>query len=158
AATAEELRRFETARRTFLRPDGSPYREGDLLKQPDLAATYRSVAEQGIDWFYRGPFARRTGQWMTEHGGLLRSIDFANYHTRLREPVTNSYRGYTIIGFPPPSSGGVHVAEILNILQQFDLKKMGAGSVDFIHVVAEAMKLAFADRAFWLGDSDFAAV
>jgi gamma-glutamyltranspeptidase/glutathione hydrolase len=158
AATADELRRFEASRSIFLRPDGSPYPEGALLKQPDLAASYRSVAEQGIGWFYGGPFARRTEQWMTENGGLVKSDDFASYHARVREAVTNSYRGYTIIGFPPPSSGGVHVAEILNILEHFDLRKMGAGSADLIHLVAEAMKLAFADRAFWLGDPDFAAV
>jgi len=95
---------------------------------------------------------------MKENGGLLTAADFAQYQCKVREPVTNSYRGYQIIGFPPPSSGGVHVAEILNIVEAFDLRKFGAGSADLIHVVTEAMKLAFADRAFWLGDPDFAPV
>src|SRR2546423_13677186 len=95
---------------------------------------------------------------MKRNGGLLMAEDFRNYHAKLREPVTTTYRGYQIIGFPPPSSGGAHVAQILNILENFDLKAMGPNSADFIHVVAEAMKLAFADRAYWLGDPDFAKV
>jgi len=95
---------------------------------------------------------------MTKNGGLLTVDDFRNYTAKAREPVVTTYRGYQIVGFPPPSSGGVHVAQILNILERFDLKTMGANSADFIHVVTEAMKLAFADRAYWLGDPDFAKV
>jgi gamma-glutamyltranspeptidase/glutathione hydrolase len=76
----------------------------------------------------------------------------------VRDPILSTYRGYTIVGFPPPSSGGVHVAQILNILENFDLKSMGANSPNTIHVVAEAMKLAFADRSYWLGDPDFTRV
>ena len=158
AATADELRQFDAARKIFLKSDGSAYRAGELLKQPELATTYRAIADRGIDWFYRGPFALRTEQWMKENQGLLSAFDFSNYTARIREPITNTYRGYTIIGFPPPSSGGIHVAQILNIVEAFDLKKMGPSSADFVHVVSEAMKLAFADRAFWLGDPDFVAV
>src|SRR5437660_2052731 len=154
AASAKELNRFEASRAAFL-PDGRPKRPGEILRLPDLARTYRAVAENGIDWFYRGPFAGLTGDWMKRNGGLLMAEDFRNYHAKLREPVTTMYRGYQIIGFPPPSSGGAHVAQILNILENFDLKAMGPDSADFIHVVAEAMKLAFADRAYWLGDPDF---
>ena len=154
AASAKELNRFEASRAAFL-PDGRPKRPGEILRLPDLARTYRAVAENGIDWFYRGPFAGLTADWMKRNGGLLMAEDFRNYHAKLREPVTTMYRGYQIIGFPPPSSGGAHVAQILNILENFDLKAMGADSADFIHVVAEAMKLAFADRAHWLGDPDF---
>src|SRR5207237_1762183 len=110
------------------------------------------------EWFYRGPFAQATGDWMKHNGGILSAEDLKNYQSKSREPVSTTYRGFEIIGFPPPSSGGVHVAQILNILEHFDLKKMGADSADFIHVVAEAMKLAFADRAYWLGDADFAPV
>jgi gamma-glutamyltranspeptidase/glutathione hydrolase len=95
---------------------------------------------------------------MKEHGGLLTEADFRSYKVKLREPLRSNYRGFELVGFPPPSSGGVHVAQILNILEQFDLKAMGDGSADFIHTIAEAMKLAFADRAHWLGDPDFAAV
>src|SRR5207248_4488222 len=98
-------------------------------------------------------------QWMAEHGGLLSADDFAAYQPILREPLITTYRGRTIVGFPPPSSGGVHVAEILNILENFDIEaiyRRDAGQ--YQHLLAEAMKLAFADRAYWLGDPDFARV
>src|SRR2546430_1309876 len=158
AATAKELAQFDESGRVFLRSDGSAYRKGELLKQPDLAESYRHIAEEGIEWFYHGAFAQKTEAWMKENGGLLTASDFGAYQVKVREPVTNNYRGYQIVGFPPPSSGGVHVAQILNILEHFDLQKLGPGSADFVHVVTEAMKLAFADRAFWLGDPDFAPV
>ncbi len=128
------------------------------MRLPELAETYRQIADHGIGWFYHGPFAKKTEAWMETHGGLLTTEDFANYQVQHREPLHTTYRGYDIIGFPPSSSGGVHVAQILNILENFDLHSMGEGSADFIHVVSEAMKLAFADRAWWLGDPDFASV
>lgn len=156
---AKDLGRFPGSRAVLLKADGSPYRTGEMLKQPDLARTYRAVAEQGTGWFYRGPFARRVEGWMARHGGILAAGDFARYRPRRREPVQSTYRGYTVVGFPPPSSGGVHVAQILNVLERFDLKTLYARSpADFYHVLAEAMKLAFADRAYWLGDPDFADV
>jgi len=158
AATATELRQFESARVIFLNAEGEPWRVADRLRQVDLAKTYRAIAEQGINWFYRDQFAQATAEWMKRNGGLLTGDDFRKYEVKVREPIRTTYRGYAIVGFPPPSSGGVHVAQILNILEHFDLKSMGAGSVDFIHVVTEAMKLAFADRAYWLGDPDFAKV
>ncbi len=143
----------------LLKADGSAYGDGEMLKQPELARTYRGIAERGPDYFYRGPFAAAVSAWMAEHGGLLTAEDFASYQPIKREPLTTTYRGRTIIGFPPPSSGGVHVAEILNILENFDLEaiyRRDAGQYE--HVLAEAMKLAFADRAYWLGDPDFARV
>lgn len=158
AGTVGELRQFDEARKTFLKPDGSPWRAGEVLRQPQLAESYRQIAEQGTRWFYRGPFARATESWMRKHGGLIAESDFATYKIVQREPIRTRYRDYEIVGFPPPSSGGVHVAQILNILEHFDLKSMKASSSQFIHVIAEAMKLAFADRAHWLGDPDFAAV
>jgi gamma-glutamyltranspeptidase/glutathione hydrolase len=158
ASTADDLRKFPGAREIFLNPRGDPRKAGESFKQPDLAKTYRSIANRGIDWFYRGAFAEAVSGWMKQNGGLLRSEDFAKYEIRLREPIRTTYRGFEIVGFPPPSSGGVQVAQILNIVEHFDLKAMGAGSADCIHVVSEATKLAFADRAFWLGDPDFAAV
>jgi gamma-glutamyltranspeptidase/glutathione hydrolase len=132
--------------------------EGGKLRLADLAATYRHIATDGTAWFYRGPFAEKTAVWMKANGGLMTAADFAGYQVKRREPLRTTYRGHEIIGFPPPSSGGVHVAEILNILENSDLRAMGDGSADFIHTVAEAMKLAFADRAWWLGDPDFATV
>jgi gamma-glutamyltranspeptidase / glutathione hydrolase len=144
---------------SLLKADGSAYAAGETLKQPDLARTYRGFAEQGTDYFYRGPFAAAVGKWMVEHGGLLSAEDFAAYQPVLREPLVTTYRGKTIIGFPPPSSGGVHVAQILNILENFDVEAIHRRDPgEYTHLVAEAMKLAFADRAFWLGDPDFARV
>src|SRR5258706_10103661 len=93
---------------------------------------------------------------MKQNGGLLSAADFAAYQAKVRQPITNTYRGYTIIGFAPPSCGGVHVAQILNILEHFDLKALDEATR--LHVMAEAMKLAFADRAYWLGDPDFVKV
>ncbi len=158
AGTAKDLSRFPAAKMIFLKPDGQPYQRGEILKQADLAKTYRAIAHDGIDWFYRGPFSQVTDKWMSENGGLITEQDFKAYQIKLRPTLKTTYRGYEIVGFPPPSSGGVHVAQILQILEHFDLKSMGANSPDLIHVVAEAMKLAFADRAWWLGDPDFAKV
>ena len=157
AASAKELKMFAASRAAFL-PEGVAKRAGEILRLPDLAKTYHAIAENGPDWFYRGPFATATAAWMKNNGGLLTAQDFGNYHAKLREPVLTTYRGCQLVGFPPPSSGGVHVGQILNIVENFDLKTMGPGSADFIHVVTEAMKLAFADRAYWLGDPDFAKV
>ncbi|MBW3598541.1 MAG: gamma-glutamyltransferase, partial [Planctomycetes bacterium] len=158
AAVAGDLIRFEGGGQ-FFRPDLAPLFPGDVLKQPDLARTYRAVAEHGTDWFYGGPLAEKIAAWMAENGGIMTAEDFAKYRPRKREPVVSDYRGYTVVGFPPPSSGGVHVAQILNMLERFELKKLHENDpAKFIHVAAEAMKLAFADRAFWLGDPDFADV
>lgn len=149
---------FAAFRAIFL-PEGRPVlHAGDMLKQPELAASHRAIARDGVDWFYRGPFAAQTAAWMRRHGGLITEADFAGYEPSLREPVRGTYRGFEIVSFPPPSSGGVHVVQILNLLEGFDLRAMGRDSADFAHVVAEAMKRAFADRAHWLGDPDFAAV
>lgn len=156
--SAEELRRFDASRAALLKSDGSAWRAGDVLAQPDLAKSYRAIGERGLAWFYEGPFASATEQWMKGNGGLITAADFKGYQLKLREPIRTTYRGHEIVGFPPPSSGGVHVGQILNILEQFNVKRMGPDSAEFIHVVTEAMKLAFADRAHWLGDPDFASV
>jgi gamma-glutamyltranspeptidase/glutathione hydrolase len=156
AATADDLRTFDAPKALLFHEDGTPLKEGETLKQPDLAASLRALAEQGPDWFYRGPFAAKVAEWMKAHGGIITADDFAHYHIALREPVRGTYRGAEIISFPPPSSGGVHVIEILNMLETFDLAKLDEPTR--IHVIAEAMKLAFADRAFWLGDPDFVPV
>lgn len=158
AATAADLARFESSRAAFLGSEVRARARGETLRLPDLARTYRAIADEGIGWFYGGPFSDRADRWMRENGGLLRASDFRAYRVKQREAVLTTYRGFQVVGFPPPSSGGVHVAQILNILEKFDLRSMGPGSADFIHVVTESMKLAFADRAFWLGDPDFAAV
>jgi gamma-glutamyltranspeptidase/glutathione hydrolase len=150
-----DLAKFPASHAIFFR-NGRPLRKGDTLQQPDLAATYRAIAGQGTDWFYRGPFAAATEQWMRANGGLITAADFASYRLKVREPIRTTYRGWQVVTFPPPSSGGVHVAQMLNILEHFDLKSLDAATR--LHVIAEAMKLAFADRAYWLGDPDFADV
>lgn len=153
---AEHIAKFDASRAQFLKADGAPYAEGETLKLPDLAASYRAIAREGADWFYRGEFARKAGEWMKANGGILTAEDFANYAIRLREPVRGTYRGHEIVSFPPPSSGGVHVLQILNIIETFDFTPMDDATR--VHVIAEAMKLAFADRAHWLGDPDFTPV
>lgn len=154
--TAEDLKKFDGSRTHFFDEEGKHSVAGELFRQPDLARTFESIADEGVDWFYRGSFASRCEEWMKRNGGLLTAADFAAYRAKVREPIVSSYRGFTIVGFPPPSSGGVHVAQILNILEQFELASLSDS--DRMHVIAEAMKLAFADRAHWLGDADFAKV
>ena len=153
------MRQFPGSLDIFFREsDGkhSPYATGETLKQKDLAQTYRNISSLGPSWFYNGPFATATEAWMKDNGGIMTSRDFANYHTVNRKPIRTTYRGFEIVGFPPPSSGGVHVAQILNILEHFELKQLYKDDpAAMYHVVAEAMKFAFADRAKWLGDPDF---
>lgn len=159
SSVAGQLKRFDASRQIFLDESGQGFKKGQALVQKDLAETYRQIAKNGSDYFYKGAFAKQVGDWMSENGGVLTTSDFENYHTVGRQPLVTTYRDYTIVGFPPPSSGGVHVAQILNILEQFDLQELyekDRGS--FYHVIVEAMKLAFADRAYWLGDPDFADV
>jgi gamma-glutamyltranspeptidase/glutathione hydrolase len=157
--TAPKLARFEGSRAALLKPDGTPYQQGETLRQPDLARTYRAIADEGTEWFYRGPFAEKVGAWMAAHGGIITAQDLARYTTRRREPLVTQYRDWTIIGFPPPSSGGLHVAQILNMVEHFPMHDLYQREpVKFYHVLAEAMKLAFADRAYWLGDPDFVSV
>ncbi|MGV3771466.1 MAG: gamma-glutamyltransferase [Verrucomicrobiales bacterium] len=149
------LARFPESKALLLGRDNEPHRPGFILKQPDLARSYRNIAKDGIEWFYKGVFPEKVETWMKLNGGLITAEDFKSYQIRVREPIATHYRGYKIYGFPPPSSGGVHVAQILNILEGFDLPAAEPYSLTSVHWIAEAMKLAFADRAYWLGDPDF---
>jgi gamma-glutamyltranspeptidase/glutathione hydrolase len=158
AGSSNEWKSFPATRAILLRGGQGAYGVGDTFTQPDLAKSYHAIAEKGVAWFYSGEYARRTDEWMKQQGGIVTADDFGGYQLKTRQPILITYRGHQILGFPPPSSGGVHVAQILNILDTFNLRAMGLGSADFIHVVTEAMKLAFADRAFWLGDPDFTPV
>src|SRR5690625_54388 len=150
ARHAEDLRRFPGSAAIFLDPKGQPWPIGHQLVQKDLAATYRKLAEEGPGYFHGGGFAQQVEAWMKDNGGLVTAQDFADYKLTHPEPVLSHYRSFQVYGFPPPSSGGVHVAQILNMLESFDLAKMP--EAERYHLLAEAMKLAFADRAFWLGD------
>ena len=155
AATAAKLAQFPSSAAIFL-PNGKPLEKGEKLVQTDLATTYRAIAQYGVEWFYEGVFASKTEEWMKTNGGIMTAADFANYTAPEREAIRSKYRGYDLITMPPPSSGGVHVAQILNIVDHFPIRHFRASSR--IHVITEAMKLAFADRAYWLGDPDFAKV
>lgn len=150
---------FPGSRKMLLKADGAAYLEGEVLKLPDLAESYRAMAANGTNWFYHGSFAEQVGDWMKVNGGLITKEDFGRYDAKDREPVITTYRDYKIVGFPPPSSGGIHVGQILNILEHFEMKDLLRNQPAVAnHVIAEAMKLAFADRAHWLGDADFSKV
>jgi gamma-glutamyltranspeptidase / glutathione hydrolase len=154
---ASDLIKFPASAAIFLK-DGKPFKEGDTFKNPDLGKTYRNIAQNGAEWFYGGPFARATEDWMKQNGGILNVKDFKNYQAQIREPLFSNYRGVTIATMPPPSSGGVHLIQILKIVETQDMHALRRSAADVIHFVAEAMKLAFADRAYWLGDPDWAKV
>lgn len=141
--------------RIFLRPDGSPLQPGDRLVQKDLARTLERIAREGTDAFYRGALPRAVAKASQAGGGLLAAADFARYQVVESAPLYCSYRGYQFVTAPPPSSGGVTLCEILNILEPYDLRAMGRRSAAAIHVQTEAMRLAYRDRNTLLGDPDF---
>jgi gamma-glutamyltranspeptidase/glutathione hydrolase len=148
------MRKYPASVAAFTR-NGVPFEAGDLLKQPDLGRTLQRIATLGPAGFYEGETAALIEKEMMAHGGLIRRQDLASYTALRRAPITGSYRGYELISMPPPTSGGVSMIEMLNILEGYDLKSMGSGSADQIHVMVESMKRAFADRAKHLGDPDF---
>jgi len=145
----------ETARIHFAPLDGGAPRPGQRLVQKDLAETLRRVAKEGADVIHGGSIGRAIVKEVKRRGGILTMADLAAYRPKVREPVSGRYRGYEVYSFPPPSSGGAVLIECLNVLEGFDLKARGAGSSASLHMIAEAMKLAFADRAAYMGDSDF---
>jgi gamma-glutamyltranspeptidase/glutathione hydrolase len=150
------LAQFPESKRIFLR-DGDYYQPGEVFKQPELARTLERLAKDP-DTFYHGAMARELAEEIQKGGGLITAKDLAAYEVRERVPIRGSYRGYEIISAPPPSSGGVALVEILNILEGFDLTKYGNGSAEDIHLEAEAFRRAFYDRADFMGDPDFAKV
>jgi len=135
--------------------NGVPYEPGEILKQPDLAKTLERIATQGPAGFYQGETAALLEKDMAANGGLITREDLKNYTAVRRAAVKGTYRGYDIISMPPPSSGGIGIIEMLNVLEGYDIKSMGFGSAAEIHVMAESMKRAYADRAKFLGDPDF---
>jgi gamma-glutamyltranspeptidase / glutathione hydrolase len=139
----------------FFKPDGSAYLTGEVLRQRDLAKTLKQISKNGASGFYEGPVAALIVEEMAANGGLITLEDLKNYRAVEREAVKGSYRGYEIISMPPPSSGGVHVIEMLNILEGYDLAALGHNSADYIAVLVEAMRRAYADRSEYLGDPDY---
>ncbi|MCZ2344057.1 MAG: gamma-glutamyltransferase [Bacteroidales bacterium] len=141
--------------RVFDKPGGGTWAKGDRLTQPDLARTLKRIAEQGADAFYTGELAQKLAQEMKSHGGLITVEDLAAYTAQLREPVRGHYRGCDIITVSPPSGGGIVLVETLNILEQFPLAEQPRYAPRTVHLITEAMRRAYADRARYLGDPDF---
>jgi gamma-glutamyltranspeptidase/glutathione hydrolase len=152
----EDLAKFPESRRIFQR-DGKFYQQGEILKQPDLARTLERISKNPDD-FYHGAMARELAAAIQKGGGIITAGDLANYEVKEREAVRGTYRGYQIISAPPPSSGGVALVEILNILESYDLNKLGNRSAATIHLTVEAFRRAFFDRAEFMGDPDFAKI
>lgn len=144
----------KTTAETYYKPGGVPYEAGEILIQPELAKTLKRLAKRGPQEFYQGETAKRIVADMKKHGGLITMQDLANFKVAEREVVSTSYRGYEVISMPPSSSGGVHVVQMLNILEQYPVKENGFGSASNIHLLSEVMKLAYADRSEYLGDPD----
>ena len=154
----ERLSSDPAASRVFFKEDGSLYRAGELLVQNDLASTLRLISKEGPDAFYRGDIAKLIVREMKKNGGLITLEDLDNYKIVEREPLTGNYKNFKIVSMPPSSSGGTHLIQMLNMLEEFPIKEMGFGSAESIHILAEVMKRAYADRSKYLGDSDFYAV
>ncbi|MEM7557515.1 MAG: gamma-glutamyltransferase [Planctomycetota bacterium] len=158
-SVAKALKRFPGSAEVLLDSAGNPWQAGHQLVQKDLASTLSRLSKEGVDWFYQGEFAKTASQHLTEQGGVMQASDFAEYNTVLREPISSHYRGNQVFGFPPPSSGGIHIAQMLGMLSGFNVKETFAKSeATGRHLLLEVMKRAMADRAYWLGDSDFAKV
>ncbi|MFH8135895.1 gamma-glutamyltransferase [Pantoea osteomyelitidis] len=154
----EVLLSHPESRAIFFKADGTPYQKGERLVQKNLAHSLQLIASQGPDAFYRGAIADEIAGEMARHGGLIGKADLAAYRAVERKPISGTYHGYEVFSMPPPSSGGIHIVQILNILENFDLTKMGFGSADAMQVMAEAEKYAYADRSEYLGDPDFVKV
>ncbi|WP_110633438.1 gamma-glutamyltransferase [Salinicola salarius] len=151
----QRLKQWDSTRKVFYKPDGSLYRAGERFRQPDLAATLERISKNGPREFYEGKTARLITAEMQNHGGLMTAEDLAGYQPTIREPVHGTYRGYDVYAMSPPSSGGAHIVQMLNMLEGYDIHAMGFNSARTIHVMSEAMKRAYADRAKYLGDTDF---
>lgn len=153
-STAERLEAFPESKRIFLK-NGKFYQPGELLIQPELARTLRRIRDRGAKDFYNGETARLLAADMKEHGGPITLADLRDYKVFERKPLTGSYRGYTVITSPPPSSGGVGILQMLGVLEGTDYWKSGAGSAASLHFMAETMRRYFADRSEYMGDPDF---
>jgi gamma-glutamyltranspeptidase/glutathione hydrolase len=154
-AAQDRLQRWPSSTEVFFKHGGRPYGPGETLVQRDLAASLRLIAEQGPDAFYDGPITERIVAAVGRAGGHLTLQDFRGYAAVVREPVRGVYRGFEVVSMPPPSSGGVHLVQLLNTLEGLPIGFLGHNGADTVHLMAEAMKLAYADRSHYLGDPDF---
>lgn len=153
----ETIKKFPACAAIYLK-DGLPYEIGDTIKNPDLAKTLGLVAKKGTDAIYKGEIAQKIAAEVQKQGGIITAEDLANYKVEVRKPVVGTYRGYTIMSVPPASSGGTHMIELLNILENYDLKKTGYGTPATAHLWSESMKLVFADRSKYMADTAFVKV
>lgn len=139
----------------FFKNDGKSYRAGEIFKQPDLAWSLEQIMKNGTDSFYNGRIAEKIIGFMKKEGGPITMEDLASYNPEIREPVKGGYRDYQIYSMPPPSSGGVHLVQMLNMLEKFPMGEYGSNSAKSIHILTEVMKVAYADRSKYMGDPDF---
>lgn len=151
------LSRFPVSKRIFLN-NGDFWREGQIFRQPELARSLKLIAEQGPKAFYEGEIASLVAEDMRANGGNISLEDLKNYRPKMREPIRGDYRGFEVVSMGPPSSGGVILVEMLNMLESYPIGGLGAGSSRTVHVMAEVMRRAFADRAEFLGDPDFSTI
>jgi len=142
----------------FYKQGGMNYQPGDRFVQNDLALSLRALSKEGSKVFYKGKIAEQMAAFMRQNGGLITKDDMAAYSARLRKPIHGTYRGFDIYAMPPPSSGGIHIVQILNLLEAFPMRSLGHNTAETLHLMAESMKLAYADRSKYLGDSDFVSV
>lgn len=149
---------FPEMQKVYWNKDGLPYEAGDVITNPDLAKTLQKIADEGADAFYKGEVAQAVVDSLAEYDGVMTLEDLAGYQAQAITPVSGDYRGYKIISSPPPSSGGTHLIEILNILENFDVGSLKVNSPEYCHLWAETFKLAFADRAEYMADTAFADV
>ena len=154
AQQAATLAKDPGARAIYLKPDGTPYKAGDLFRQPDLARTLTAIRDHGRDGFYKGWVAAKLVAAMKANGGIIDQQDLDSYHADVSAPIWSSYRGHRI-AFMPPTASGVSVAEAMNILQHFPIAQMGWGSVADLHTLAETLKIVSSDRRFVGGGSDW---
>ncbi len=149
------LKQDDEVKRIYFKANGHSYRPGEKMTFPDLAKTLKLIKDKGRDGFYKGETAELFARYMAENDGLITQSDMANYKAVERQAVEGSYRGFKVVSMPPPSSGGIHIIQALNILENFNLNEMGWGSADHIHLMAEVFKYIYADRSKHLGDPDY---
>ena len=155
---AKRLKKHKASSEYFYKTDGKYYLPGDILVQSDLSLTLNRISQQGVSGFYQGKTADLIVKQMQRSGGLISIEDLSNYRVVERQPVCGSFKQNNICAMPPPSSGGIHLIQMLNILENFDLENMGHNSAAYMHHLIEAMRSAYADRSLYLGDPDFTPV
>lgn len=154
----EKTQKFPEMSKVYLDENGLPWEEGSVITNPDLGKALQLIADQGADAFYKGEIGEAMVATLAKYDGVMTMDDLAGYEVHELKPVTGDYRGYTVISSPPPSSGGTHLIEILNILENFDVASMKVNSAEYVHLFAETFKLAFADRAKYMADTNFVTV